>query len=133
MHFSVVGAHKTQTLFILAYSVSSFFGFICLFGFLFSLSGRNICLFSSLLAYSDTPKTDFSLSSSILAYPVSVAYSVLQCKNTDVLIRFCAPRKNNCCHSVAYSGIHSFVQYLYQKATEFSIFPSDFYKFLNIF
>ena len=128
-----MGAYKTKTLFILAYSVLSFFGFICLFGFFFSISGRNIRLFSSLLAYSDTPKTDFSLSGSILAYPVSVAYSVLQCKNTDVLIRFCAPRKKFSCHSVAYSGIHSFVQYLYQKPTDVSIISTDFYRILNMF
>ena len=128
-----MGAYKTKTLFILAYSVSSFFDFICLFGFCFSLSGRNIRPFSSLLAYSDTPKTDFSLSGSILAYPVSVAYSVLQCKNTDVLIMLCATRKKFCCHSVAYSGIRSFVQYLYQKPSDVSIFSSDFYKILNMF
>ena len=121
-----MGAYKTKTLFILAYSVSSFFGFIFLFGFFFSLSGRNIRLFSSLLAYSDTPKTDFSLSGSILAYPVGVAYSVLQCKNTDVLIKFCAPRKKFCCHSVAYSGLQSFVQYLKQESTEIPNFSSDF-------
>ena len=129
----MVGAYKTKTLFILAYSVSSFFGFICLFGLFFSLSGRNISPFSSSLAYSDSPKTDFSLSGSILAYPVGVAYSVLQCKNTDVLIRFCAPRKIFCCHSVAYSGLQSFVPYLYQKLTYLFRFSLAFYKSLNMF
>ena len=115
-----MGPHKTETLFILAYSVSSFCCFISLFSLFFSLSGQNISLFSSLLAYSDTPRAVFSLSGGILAYPEGVAYSVLHCKNTHVLIWFCATCQMFCCHSVAYSGKGIFIQIVEQKQYNFN-------------
>ena len=126
----MVGAYKTKTLFILAYSVLSFFGFICLFGFFFSISGRNIPLFSSLLAYSYTSKTDFSLSGSISACPVTVAYSVLQCKNTDVLIMFCATRNKNLLPFCSQFGHTQFCTIFVPKANRCF---DNFYRFLQDF
>ena len=97
--------------------------------FFVRLFGRSIRLFSSSFAYSDTPKTDFSLSGAILIYSGCVAYSVLHSKDADVLIRFGATRKNKCCHSVAYALIHSLAQDLTRKTTGISQLLSFFIRF----